>query len=635
MAQLTGVEPLKTADMYKQAAIDQDHAHVPVALIQPSLALKSRFKSMEHRVFIRRRPVHALCVTVLVSALLLASMFDTPAQVIAATGPALTVNVAADRHAISPYIYGMNFADEALAKELRLPVRRWGGNSTTRYNWQIDVHNTGSDYFYENIPDGNSTTLPNGSSVDQFVEQDRRTGTQTLLTIPLIGWTPKRRVANHPYDCGFKVSKYGAQPSVDRYDTDCGNGVRTDGSLITGNDPTDTSKPIDPTFVQDWIKHLNGRYGTADTGGVRFYNLDNEPGLWNSTHRDVHPSHTTYNELRDKTYQYAAALKAVDPDAQTLGPVQDGWTRYFYASYNNYPDPIAQQDRDSHGGLPFVVWYLQQMKAYEQQNNVRLLDYFDLHYYPQAGGVALSGPGDAATQALRLRSTRALWDPKYVDESWIPSTGEATPVNGVGVNGAVQLIPRMRDWVNDNYPGTKLAITEYNWGALEHINGALAQADVLGIFGREGVDLATLWEPPDANQPGAFAFRMFRNYDGQNSAFGDTGVRASSADQGQLAIYAAQRGSNGALTLMIINKTGNELTSTVGLSGFNPAASAQVYLYGAANTSAIVKQADQAMSAGGFTATFPANSMTLVVAPSSGPTLPPLPPRAYMPYVRK
>src|SRR4029434_8958709 len=103
-----------------------------------------------------------------------------------------------------------------------------------------------------------------------------------------------------------------------------------------------------------------------------------------------------------------------------------------YASYLEYPDNIAQDDRDDHGGKPFVEWYLQQMAAAEAANHVRLLDYFDLHYYPQADGVSLSPAGNAATQALRLRSTRALWDPSYVDESWIKDTEEG--------NMAVRLI---------------------------------------------------------------------------------------------------------------------------------------------------------------------------------------------------
>ncbi len=408
------------------------------------------------------------------------------------SGPTLTVNAGTVQHAISPYIYGMNFASPELAADLRLPVNRWGGNSTTRYNWQLDVHNTGSDWYFENIPDENNNpaALPNGSASDDFVEANQASGTETLLTIPLIGWTPKRRLENHPYDCGFKVSLYNTQQSVDDpWDTDCGNGVHTNGTPITGNNPLDTSQVITETFVQDWLTHLMGRYGAANTGGVKFYNLDNEPMLWNSTHRDVHPQPTNYDEMRNRTYQYAAAIKATDNTAQTLGPVLWGWTAYFYSALDQAGGGawwLNPPDRNAHGGIPFVEWYLQQMRSYEQTNGVRILDYLDLHYYPQAD-VALQGAGDAVKQARRLRSTRSLWDPTYVDESWI-----AEPV---------YLIPRMRAWVNTHYPGTKLAISEYNWGALDHINGALAQADVLGIFGRERLDLATLWAPPQSGWP--------------------------------------------------------------------------------------------------------------------------------------
>jgi hypothetical protein len=527
----------------------------------------------------------------------------TPAP---AAGPALTVNAGAARHLISPDIYGINFAAEGLAADLRLPVRRWGGNSTTRYNWQNDTANHASDWFFENIPEENPdpSTLPNGSTVDRFVEQDRRTSTRTIVTLPLIGWTPKSR----DYACGFSVSKYGAQQATDSWRPDCGNGRNTDGSTMTGNDPTDTSLAVTPSFIQDWIAHLISRFGTAAQGGVAFYNLDNEPMLWNSTHRDVHPQPASYDEVRDLTYQYAAAIKAADPTAQTLGPVLWGWTAYFYSAldaaaggswWNKSPD------RNAHGGVPFVDWYLQQMQDYEQAHGTRIVDYLDLHYYPQATGVALSPAGNATTQALRLRSTRALWDATYSDESWI-----AEPV---------RLIPRMRDWVAQNYPGTKLAITEYNWGALDHINGALAQGDVLGIFGREGLDLATLWAPPDATKPGAFAFRMYRNVDGNGQSFGETSVSAVSANEEQLAIYAALRQGDSALTLMVVNKSSRDLISAVTLAGFSSASQAAVYRYSAANLGAIVREADQVVSAGGFSALFPRDSITLLALPPSGP----------------
>ncbi len=521
----------------------------------------------------------------------------TPTPLPTQAGPVLHVNVTADRHSIRPEIYGMNFCQETLAKELNLPVRRRGGNSSSRYNWQIDVHNSGSDWYYENIPDANAyaASLPDGSATDRFVEQDRRTGTASLLTIPLIGWTPKPGAGSHPYDCAFKVSKYGTQDAVDPWDTDCGNGLKS-GVKITGNDPLDTSMVITPTFVTGWINHLTGKYGTAANGGVKYYNLDNEPMLWNSTHRDIQPDAVTYDLIRDRTVAYAAAVKSADPSSKILGPVVWGWCAYFYSAEEGCS---AGNDHTAHGNVDFIPWYLQQMAAYEQSHNVRLLDYLDVHIYPQIDQVYSANLGGTQVQAARLRSTRQLWDPTYTHEGWI--------------NQPVYLIPRMKSWVAENYPGTRTAITEYNWGAQGYMNGALAQADILGIFGREGLDLATLWGPPDSNQPAAFAFRMYLNYDGAGARFGDVSVHALSDDQERVAIYAAQRSSDAALTLMVINKTGQTQISTIALTNFAPALTAQVYRYSPANLSAIVRLTDQAVTAGGFTAELPANSITLFI----------------------
>ena len=541
----------------------------------------------------------------------------------------LSVDATANQHPISPYIYGMNFADEALADELQLPVRRWGGNHTSRYNWQNSMTNLGSDWYFQNYPQpsGNPANLPDGSATDLFVEQNGRTQTDTLLTLPTIGWAATPRREDHPFDCGFSQATYGAQEDADPFDPDCGNGILVGGTPIVGNDPLDTSLAITPAFITDWMDHLTNKYGTANSGGVRFYALDNEPMLWDFTHRDVHPEATSYDEMRDLAYVYGAAVKTADPQAQILGPATFGWTAYWYSALDWRPGGswwLNPQDRNAHGGIPFSAWYLQQMAAYEQNNGTRILDYFDLHYYPQAPGVSLSPAGNAATQALRLRSTRALWDATYADESWI---------NGTEGGPEVRLIPRMHDWVDANYPGTKLAISEYNWGALDHINGALAQADVLGIFGRERLDLATLWEPPSITDPGAYAFRMYRNYDGAGSQFGDTSVQAVSSDQGQLAIYAARRSSDGALTLMIINKTSSDLTSEVGLSNFTPQPMAQVFHYSGAHLNGIVQAADQPVTSDGFTAMFPANSITLVVV--AGETAVPPDQLIYLPMIQK
>ena len=523
----------------------------------------------------------------------------------------LHVDVAAARKPISPYIYGMNEYgtddnDATLLDELRLPVRRWGGNATSRYNWQNDISNHASDWYFNNLKQSNATNLPNDSTVNRFINTNRAGNADTLLVLPLSGYVSN----NDATACGFRVSKYGAQKATAAADDrpDCGNGERANGTLITGNDPLDTSITINETFVTTWVSYLVGRYGRADSGGIRFYNYDNEPDLWFETHRDVKPIGYTYDEIRDLTYQYGTAIKDADPSAMLLGPTVHGWPYYWHSPNDGQREDWADpDDRNAHGGTPFVAWYLQQMRAYEEANNVRILDYLDLHYYPQADGIALSEAGNAATQARRLRSTRSLWDPTYVDESWIKDAG---PDGGV-----VRLIPRMHDWVADNYPGTKLAIGEYHWGGQEHINGALAQADVLGIFGREGVDFATLWQPPQLNQPGAFAFRIYRNYDNAGGEFGDTSVAATSSDQARLSIYAAQRSSDNTLTLVIINKSGAAQNATLTLDNFQAGGAAQRYRYAATNLNAIVRDDELSITNSTVTTAFPANSITLLIVP--------------------
>jgi hypothetical protein len=419
------------------------------------------------------------------------------------------------------------------------------------------------------------------------------------------------------------VAKYGAQKATDPYNPDCGNGVLLNGNNVTGNDPADTSTPIDQSFASGWVTYLVGKFGSAANGGVGIYSLDNEPEYWDGVHRDVHPAYMTYDEVTQKGLTYAKAIKTADPTAQVTGPVISGWTNYFYSSkdlhsgwstgpcycYNGNP-----VDRQAHGNTPLLAYYLQQFSAAQAGGGTRLLDYLDLHGYYAAKNAAFATAGDTALQAARLNSTRVLWDPTYVDPAYTDPNVTANPPAY-----PVQLIPFMRNLVAQNYPGTKLALTEYNWGGQESMNGALAQAEVLAIFGREGLDLGTLWGPPDpvAQLPGLIAFELFQSYDGQGSAFGDGSLAATSADQSRLAIYAAQRSKDNMLTVLVLNKSFGALTSSVSLT--TSATSAQVYQYSNANLSAITKLSNATVSqsngVGSVALTFPAQSITLLVMP--------------------
>jgi hypothetical protein len=512
----------------------------------------------------------------------------------------VAIDAGADRHPIDPRVYGVAFADSAALTDLRVPVNRWGGNATTRHNWQANASSRASDWFFESIADGPAVAA---DSADSFVAKTKAGGSEPMLTIPMIGWVAKVGPGRNIL-ASFSVAKYGPQQSTDPFLADAGNGVSTTGQNITGNDPNDANTPADPVFQRGWVDHNLSRWGAAGAGGVRYYILDNEPGIWHATHRDVHPNGTTMDEMQNDVVAYGGAIKASDPAAVVVGPEDWGWSGYLFSGadvqYGNAHGWSNLPDRSAHGNMDYLPWLLEQLRRRNQTSGARVLDIFTVHFYPQGG--QFSDDTSSAMQQLRNRSTRALWDPAYVDESWIGTQ--------------VRLIPRLKEWTATYYPGTEIGITEYNWGAEDHINGATTLADVLGIYGREGVNLATYWTTPAASTPAYKAIKLYRNYDGSGSGFGETSVRAAAPNPDSLSVFAAQRAADGALTIMAINKATAGAAVNLRLSNFTAGGAVQVWRLTSSNT--IARQADAAVAGATLTTTLPAQSITLFVVAGSG-----------------
>lgn len=515
----------------------------------------------------------------------------------------ISVDANANRRAINPQVYGVAHATTAQLLELNAPLNRSGGNNTTRYNWQQNADNRANDFYFESIPFANQP----GEVGDTFIQDSKNANAQPMLTVPMIDWIAKVG-ANREKLASFSISKYGAQTGNDaQWFPDAGNGVRTNGQYVTGNDPNDANVPNSVNFQRNWVQHLVGRWGNASGGGLRYYILDNEHSIWFSTHRDVKPQGANMEEMFGKMRGYAAMIKSVDPNAQIVGPEEWGWSGFLYSGYDQWYAPTHNwtfPDRAAHGNMDYVAWILQQFRLDEQTRGTRLLDFFTLHYYPQGG--EFSNDVSAAMQLRRNRSTRSLWDANYTDESWI--------------NTPVQLVPRMKNWVANYYPNTKIGLTEYNWGAENHINGATAQADIYGLLGREGMDMAARWTTPDAATPTFKAMKMYRNYDGQNKGFGDTSISAVAPDADNVSAFAALRSSDGALTVMVINKTTSATGLNLNLANFTAGNIAQVWQLTSANQ--IVRLADATVSGNNLNANLPAQSITLFVVASGNPSAP-------------
>ena len=516
------------------------------------------------------------------------------------TAATVTVDVQANRNAINPLIYGVNYFEASdvttLLEDLNAPINRYGGNRASTYNWELNSDNRGYDYFFESISDDDTTA---GARGDIFINATQAAQSEPMVTIPMLDWIAKAGTAQ-PFLCSYPKTAYPTQAAFDQYDPNCGDGLTPDLSLINGADPTVALTQNSLDTQQSWVEHIIGAFGYARNTGLKYYILDNEHDLWWETHHDATPNAPHNTDDFNRMVSYASMIKTLDPNAIVVGPEISGWTGYLlspadweYGQVNGYGGGINSfPDRMSIGDMDYAPWLLSQFQAFANSHGgQRLIDIFTVHYYPQGGDNNMN--------------TRSLWDPNYVDPSWI--------------DDKIMLIPRMKAWVAGNYPGTKIGITEYNWGNIndeadnDNMGYAVNQADVLGIFGREGLDLATRFNAPIPGLPSYNAMKMYRNYDGSKSTFGDVSLSASVANPDTIAAFAAQRTSDNKITVMILSKYAMYTTPvTVNLSNFISSGTAQVWQLSGTGTS-IQRLADATVNNSSISLTLPAQSITLLV----------------------
>jgi mannan endo-1,4-beta-mannosidase len=446
------------------------------------------------------------------------------------------IDVNAEPKPISLWIYGIN----------RLPeepgiwaAARMGGNRWTGYNWENNASNAGSDWYHSNddflcwilsCEDGSQPAAALKTFLDEFGQVE---GQYALLTLPMAGFVAA--------DKDGPVAENQTAPSV-RWEE-----IKYQKSSAFDYSPDLTDQVV---YVDELVAHLVQTYGQAASAQVRRgYSLDNEPDLWKYTHSRLHPSQTTVAELIDKSAALASAVKKVDPQAEIFAPVHYGF--WGMKTLQDAPDWLPYSQTYDW----FVDVYLDQMRRRSEQTGKRLLDVFDFHWYPEAQGcgqrILWSGVGDECLQRARMQAPRALWDESFEEDSWI----------GEWFGDYLPILPRLRTSIQTYYPGTKLAMTEFSYGAENHISGGIAIADVLGVLGKYGVSYAYFYPLEQNFDYVTAAYRIYRNYDGQGSAFGNFGVRAETSNVEVAPIYAAIHDLDvSRLHLIVINR---DLTQSV------------------------------------------------------------------------
>jgi hypothetical protein len=492
-------------------------------------------------------------------------------------------------HPISPYIYGTN-GGNLMAEAKGLTLTRVGGNRLTAYNWETNASNAGSDYLYSSDNYLSSSTTP-GDPMKQAAQTASDAGASIIMTVPIAGWVAANEIGPLPY--------MNPIPAMGPTLAD----IQANFFPILPKKGSAYQYPPDLTdnkvYADEFVHWLESQFPNAQTDPARriFYMLDNEPDLWSSTHEEIYPAAVTYADLVQKNTDFATGIKSVAPNALVFGPVDYGWEGY-----------VTLQNASDANGRDWLGFYLDSMKAAEQTAGKRLVDVLDVHWYPEAtgGNIRITDDGTGAAEvAARLQAPRSLWDMTYTETSWITQ---------YSTNGPIYLIPRLMQKIQAHYPGTKLSISEYNYGAGGDISGGLAEADALGVFGVQSLFAAAMWAL-DNSSPYIFGgFALYRNYDGQGATFGDTSISLNNSDIVNTSAYASLFAASGTNVIVVaVNKETNAVKAGITIKHTATLNAADVYVLTSAGSSPVKGSGLTAVATNAFLYNMPPRSATTLV----------------------
>lgn len=567
-----------------------------------------------------------------------------------ATSVSVDVNVLANRHTISPYIYGGAFPlNASTITDSGLTVVRWGGNASSTYNWKLDTDNADNDYYFEDFTFCGFGGYPNpclDSDSAQWIKDVQAAGSNPLMTMPMLPWvaqSPEQSTqqgnGSNNYHWVFSVSQDGAcSTKVDQFNTDAGVNLQSDCSTPMVASSTQLNRAYYPLlddhtlactspsgtceYRSDWTAALASAFNTPNPvptcpipystiTSCHFYNMDNEIDIWGGTHVDVHPNPSSYDELANVFLTESVKVRGWDPEAVRLGPVSCCW--YFY-----WRSQVGGSDTTNHGGVDFLPWWLNQIYWNDQISGARSLDIFDIHAYPDAD---TNGLTKAQQQALAVKIYRDWWDPSF------PSAAQYIVNDGFTNNEPIESnpfrIPRMRAIVNMIYPGTPMSITEWSaeFAGASDFSTALGDADAYGVMGRERLSLATRWTAPNPSNPNYQSLKLYTNYDGAHHGFEPISVSDTNNGNPDLfSSYASLNSAGNTMTLIVLNKDpqNSAQVSFTFNGGFSPTTFVSYTLASNAPTT-IAVSASQAWNA---SQTFAPYSATLLVISGSMANVP-------------
>ena len=446
-------------------------------------------------------------------------------------------------YSINPMIYGYNQDHSTPNSDENWGSRRLGGNRMSVFNWENGASNSGKDvatFTNDNrIPSLIGTTWnarnDAGEAYRKFHQDNLDGGVESIITVPIMGWAAADK--DGPNSTTPPSSRWlYVQP-------------KKTGSFSLTPDLTD-----DSIFVDESIHWLVNEFGSAATStGVKYISLDNEPGLWNSTHPNAFPNTISLQDYVSKVIETAKAIKAVDPDVKLIAGEFTGIRIIKFKDASDW-------DSETTGYTDFPSYFLDKLKQASVSEGIDLIDYISFHYYPQhkvdsdnnfsSSGVVIRNSTSSENYVRRERMdlARSLWDENYLEPSWLTSAN----LN----NEPHNILNRIQNAIDTYFPGVGIMIGEWDFGHDMDISHGIATVDALGVFAQNKVQIANRWNTSSGNSGNYTeqAYKLLRNYDGALSTFGDLCIPTSFSNKNKASVWASKSSTDQKIHLLLLNK---------------------------------------------------------------------------------
>lgn len=454
----------------------------------------------------------------------------------------ITINAQVGRLPISPYIYGRNndFSDDpttptsadniALYKAAGLRMSRDnGGNNSTKYNWRRKL---------SSHPDWYNNVYAHDWGFTSQDVQKRLPGVSLLWALQLLGMAARTDSAN--FDCwDYNQCQWTADVSQNW----CGGG---DITKYLMNWPADSTAGI---FASFFSPVSAGGLG-LDSTLLRYWNMDNEPEVWNSTHDDVVTSPMPVETYLSKYFAVAKVARAQFPGIKLVGPVFTNEWQWW--AWNNVTIPGS--DGGTTRNFCWLEYFIKRVAEEQTASGVRLLDVLDFHFYP---------------------GTNNDHDITQLHRVWFDTTYNYPGANGVkNVSGSWDnnqtkeyVMERSRRWLAQ-YMGTNnnvgFSVSEH--GALTGSANAIAlwYASMMGTFADQGATIFTPWDW----YPGQWeVLHLF------STCAKTTRVLSTSDLDTMVSAYSSVNATGDSLTVILVNRfPSTAQQAQISFSGFTPQA---------------------------------------------------------------